>query len=464
MMMPVLFGFIALTVLLYWRSLTANYVYDDWLVLDEVHRLGAWRSLLRHVDPRGALTFRPIAWMYFILVVKLAGLTPILFHAVSVILHAINGGLVAWIGVLAGRSRAVGGAAGALYLAFTSLHVECLYWLVGFFDIGAMTFALLCVLFIQQGRLKLSAAMMGLAMLTKEAAAFLPLLVVVWAWATRRTLREHTHHAIVLGVYLCVKVLGASPFSVARDNPHAMAMSMSGVLTRLEEYVGWMAGSFFPHIGPRASTLLGTASGVLLLLLWIVFRRKGTVKTDYSTILVLVAWMLLALTPVVLLKNQSTRYYAVHAIPPMAILVAMVVADLASLVRTRWSVFAPAVLVSLVAFSNVLTVETLHRQGLRQVLINDGYFHLIYRAAAVEAIHDSLMARRDELTEGTTVSIDGVPIDAVGGNRALRLWMNDTTLQVVHGIAAETGDSLYRWRDGTQPRRIVTLRVASATE
>lgn len=55
----------------------------------------------------------------------------------------------------------------------------------------------------------------------------------------------------------------------------------------------------------------------------------------------------------------------------------------------------------------------------------------------MEAIRDTLEARYPHLPGGSTVVVDGVPLDAVGGSCAIRLWYPDSTLSMVPGALQE---------------------------
>jgi len=53
-------GLLLLSIALYWRTLSANFVADDWLVLDDLSRLGPWQAFLERANPVGSLVYRPL--------------------------------------------------------------------------------------------------------------------------------------------------------------------------------------------------------------------------------------------------------------------------------------------------------------------------------------------------------------------------------------------------------------------
>jgi len=460
-LMTVAFGLLLFTVALYWRTLLSNFVYDDWVVLDELATSGTLDSILRHFDPRGALTYRPLAWLYFAAIYGLFGLSPLGFHIIALLLHAVNGALVAWIGTQIAGKKTTGIIAGGIFIALVSLQLDCFMWLVGIYDVGAMTFGLLSLSVLMRGHLKSSAALMLCALLMKEAAVFLPLLFVCWTLLAKRPLRDLASHAALMAVYACMKLLGASPFAAPRDSGHAMAASCSILAGHGAEYLKWLASAFAPVIESN----IPEGPGILLILLvicgWGISRHHKPAKVPLSRLLLLLVWILSALAPVLLLKNQSARYYAVHALVPTALLVAILLVEITTLLAPRRAAIIAGFAVGVFAVANALYVERMFSLGLRQVIVNDGYFHLIKRAAAVDAIHDSLMARQGRLPPGTTVIVDGVPPDALGGSRALRLWFRDTTLSLRRGGPPQEEEELSDPARRQGPVIFIDLRSAS---
>jgi hypothetical protein len=444
-------GFLLLSLGLYWRALSSGYVYDDWLVLDEVSSSGALRTLVHHVDPRGLLTYRPIAWVYFVTVAHVSGLFPLTFHLVALIIHAMNGVLIAWIGARLTGERTVGIVAAVLFIALLSLHLDCFLWLVGFYDIGAMLFTLLSLVSFLKGNSKASAALMGCALLTKEASAFLPFVLLLSVGLSGRRVRDLKYHFAVSIAYGVLKVLGTSPFLIARENAHAMEASPSVFTGRLTEYLGWLAASLFPLIKP--DVLLITGGIVLLMVSGLALMRRKTHPRVINPrrALFLAGWLLLALMPVLFLKNQSAKYYAVHSAVPLTILLSGLAYEVVERIG-RKGLLIPVFAVAVVALSNALFVQGVCRKGIDQLLVNDGYFHLVKRGAVVEAIHESLKLQYPVLPHGSLVVVDGVPLDAVGGSRAIRLWYADTTLRMTSSMGLSPGDT-------TEPGKILTLHL-----
>jgi hypothetical protein len=422
---------------LYWRTLSTNFVYDDWLVLGEFHRSGAWATFLRHCNPAESLVYRPLAWLHFALLYKAFGVAPLPFHIVSLVLLSLNGALVAWIGTRLTRRKIAGVVMGAMYLVLSSLHLDTLLWMVGFYDIGATTFALLSVISLMRDRPATSAAFTMCALLTKEATAFLPVLLFLWVLLTKRSLRTLSYHAIVAALYSGVKLFGLSPFTILRDSPHAMEVSPKIIMMRGMEYLQWLLSSFVPQVKLNALPGLGFMIVLLIIVAWALARHGGSRRASSTDVWFLVVWVVLALSPVLLLRNQSARYYAVHAAIPAALLASIILLELQERVAPKRGIIGVFVLLAAVGTANALDVDRMFAQEMRQVIINDGYFHLIKRAAAVDAIRDSLMARPQPLKPGTVVVVSGFPLDAVGGSQALQIWFQDSTLTMRSGTRSD---------------------------
>jgi hypothetical protein len=448
-------GFLLLSLALCWRTLSTSYVYDDWLVLDELFSSGTLQALVHHFDPRAVLTYRPLAWVYFAAVAHFSGLNPLAFHLLALSIHAMNGVLIGWIGARVSGQRPVGILAGALFISLLSLDVDCFLWLVGFYDLGAMGFALLSMVLLMRSWRKSSAVLMGCALLTKEAVAFLPIVLVLAALLFRKRFRELGYHFAVTTAYAIAKICGASPFHIARGNAHAMDASWMVFTARLTEYSGWLAGALLPLAAPGF-----IMPGAILLLIaagfWLTTRNAGPRLMNHRRLLFLAGWFLLTLMPVLLLKNQSARYYAVHSAVPLVIALSAVAYEIVSPIGRKGHVILVAV-AAVVAISNVVFVGEMFEKGIDQLIVNDGYFHLVKRAAVVRAVYDGLNAQYPELPHGSIVVVDGVPLDAVGGSRAIRMWYKDTTLQMTTSMSLRLEDSSFA--AFTDCSKVVNLRL-----
>jgi len=173
------------------------------------------------------------------------------------------------------------------------------------------------------------------------------------------------------------------------------------------EYISWVTISFLPFLESRVTT------GVLVLLLllaWSVSRYRAPRKVPFAHIVLLVIWVFIALAPVLLLKNQSAKYYAFHAAVPAAVLASIVIREITTRAFPKRGTIVAAVLVAGVAAANAWYTESMFSLGMKQRVIHDGYFHLIGREAIVDALEDSLRAFPQPLPHGTRIFVRGASL------------------------------------------------------
>jgi len=173
-----------LTIALYAFALGGGFVYDDEQLLVETPRLvtasvklaftsdfwglpaGAWRSL----------HYRPVAMLAYSGIYRVFGLSPFAFHAVNILLHVLA--TLALFYLVRALCSEVALAAAALF-AVHPLHVETVAWMSGLTEtlVGAAVLGSLA-LFVHR-RYVLSWTLAVIAMLTKEGALILPVLVLL---------------------------------------------------------------------------------------------------------------------------------------------------------------------------------------------------------------------------------------------------------------------------------------------
>jgi protein O-mannosyl-transferase len=161
--------------------------------------------------------FRPLFILSYILDSRLWGVRPFGYHLTNVIVHGLNAFLVFRLAVgifppitpEPRMRRAIAICAGALFLLHPS-HSEAVVWISGRADLIATCFALASLLlylaFEDQARrsyLFASAACFVLALLAKESAVCLPLLILI-AGAYRSRRRTIGHFLKVCAVYLAI--------------------------------------------------------------------------------------------------------------------------------------------------------------------------------------------------------------------------------------------------------------------
>ena len=122
------------------------------------------------------------------------------WHLTSIGLHALNAVLIA--AVLRRPFGALAAIAAALVFGFHPVHTEPVGWISGRYDLLAGTFLLASVLIFLRGRPGLSVLAFAAALLSKEFAVTLPLLLTAYLLWKRRPLRESGWHWAVLAAYV----------------------------------------------------------------------------------------------------------------------------------------------------------------------------------------------------------------------------------------------------------------------
>ena len=163
---------IILLSLLYWRSLSAPFVYDD---LDQIvnnPNLSNWdsfahRFLLRPVNLTNSLlsnagsTYRPVFWISLFVDNKLWDLDPFGYHLTNLVLHLLNG-FLAFLLLLRLRLEARGALAVGLIWLSLPIDTEVVAWTSGRAYLLCTFFILLTLLaavaFIRRGGMALTAA------------------------------------------------------------------------------------------------------------------------------------------------------------------------------------------------------------------------------------------------------------------------------------------------------------------
>lgn len=167
-------GFVGASLIIYWPLLSTGLFADDYVIIEAARegRLTVWREL-----------FRPVIFLVWRPLIALTGLPAPLLHAVNIIGHGVNAGLV---GLLAHRlfgDRWSGLVAGVLFLWMPS-GLEAIAWPSGLQDVLMTTCVLLFLVIVtsapQAWRVRgLAMATLIAGLLTKETAIAAPLLAAI---------------------------------------------------------------------------------------------------------------------------------------------------------------------------------------------------------------------------------------------------------------------------------------------
>jgi hypothetical protein len=423
---------VAVTVLLYWPTVIQPYVYDDWLILYSLFS-GSISAVSDAFTPFDKLIYRPVAMVYFGLVYTVFGLDATGCHVIALILHAVNGFLVAHVLRSITGVRAASFATGILYTAAASIHLDSLLWLVGFYDIGGMFFVLASFAFFLAKRNGLSVVCLALALLVKEATLFVvPVLVLYVLLFDASSWPKLRLHVVVAGGYILLKVLGTSPFQIEPDHPHRVDLWGEHIAANAGFYARWLGESFFPSLQLSGSALLGLAAILVIgAVIQAIGMHRPLSSQEKKHLVFFLAWTVVGLLPVLILTNQAARYYATYALVPFLFLILYLVARTIPDSRSLYRSIVFGGIVAGSVLSNLSHVGHIFAEERRGVAISEGRFHLIHKADTETRFRNELRRAHPTLPPHATVVVTGPSLLLGGDGAAVKLWYNDTTLRVI---------------------------------
>lgn len=292
----VLAGLTALVILAYGGTLRNGFTFDDQAIIVKnslIKRVEHWPALLTSDywaggrDPGAAPTiraglYRPLVLLSFAVNHAVAGLTPWSYHLVNVLLHLG----VTWLLYLVARRLGFSQPASliaAILFAVHPIHTEAVAGVVGRAELLMSVGVLAGLLWGIGGRLWLSLTALLLALLSKEQAVMLPVLVLLYDFTVGRTMpashsrKPEFHHLM------------------HRYGPYVLLVAAYGVLRGL--ILGHLSppptpflDNPLPHLDwwPRLLTTIKVAGHYLRLFLW-----PDPLSADYSYQAISVAHSLL---------------------------------------------------------------------------------------------------------------------------------------------------------------------------
>ncbi|HEY8154205.1 MAG TPA: tetratricopeptide repeat protein [Myxococcota bacterium] len=257
----------ALCVLVFAGSLGGGYVLDDTRLVRDNPEITSPRRALAYFGEdywwphRVSGLYRPLTLLSFSVDHAVGAGAPLVFHASNLALHAVCSLLVLALFRALGASAAVS-VGGASLFAALAVHTEVVANLAGRSELLAAAFALAALLaHVRGGRLAFAAPpLFGAALLCKESAIALPLVMLLYDWLWRRehplsTRRNAALAASLLAValgYLALRsfALEGSPLPVPSrmDNPLvelALPLRVLNALAVAQRYLGLL---LFPAV------------------------------------------------------------------------------------------------------------------------------------------------------------------------------------------------------------------------
>jgi hypothetical protein len=300
----------------YLGTLGHGFVYDDHRFVEGNPRLGfsdAFDPAAATADGGDAGMWRPVRALSFALDRALLGPGPAGMHLSSALLHGVAAALVFALGMALALGD-LGSAAGAALFALHPVQAEAVSWISARGDLLCAVFLLAATItHLRRTGAVVTAALVTLAFLSKEAAIAAPLLFVVADLAAGGTVRVRERirpvAATAIGLLLLVGIRAA--VLAAASVPFAQAPRTGiGAMDRigdLPSMFAWYAGRFFvPTPGtfdhqlmPSMALAMAALAGVVVLASW---ERIGLPRAAAAPARCGALWAVAALVPVTLLQ------------------------------------------------------------------------------------------------------------------------------------------------------------------
>ena len=291
-------------IVVYARSLSGGFIWDDPLVLQQLRAIQSLRDLLIPPSVIPRFYFRPLIFVSYLFDRALGGEAPFWFHVSVLVFHAAN---VVLAFVLAKRlftGERMIAAGGALLFAVFPTHVESVAWMAGRSDVIACTFVLVTMLlFIERQRpwsAWLGSVTFLLGTLSKELALVCVVLVPLldlsstgrWHW------RRYIGLAIAMSVYFALRQQALGVFLGGMSTGTPMPQLANDVLRAIgfyliEAIIPLQLCAYIPAVSTGAGYLLagGLALPLGVALIVLSWRQRRW------PLAFLVAWFFITLAP-----------------------------------------------------------------------------------------------------------------------------------------------------------------------
>ncbi len=193
----------ALVIAAFAHSAASYFLSDDFVLLKHApdYRRDAWLMFHRG---GGDGFYRPIGYMGIWITEAIAGRNPIAWHAISLAIHIVNCWLFYAVASALGLSRFASIFAAALF-AIHGSRPEAVVWIAGRFDLLATCFTLLALFMFMRRRDGIALAAAVLAMLSKESAFCIPLLIAIVAIGKEKSVRRALPFWAVAAIVFCYR-------------------------------------------------------------------------------------------------------------------------------------------------------------------------------------------------------------------------------------------------------------------
>ncbi len=345
--------FVAIVVA-YGASLRYGFSQDDWffLLISRANNFGDVLNFFNPASQSGFAFFRPLGTqLYFYLFQD----KPVAMHVFMLFVQSLNGFLVMRLVERLKVKSPVPVMVGVLY-AISSVHFLSLYYIAATQQLLAASFSLLSLIFFLERKYRVSAILFVMALLSKETAIVVPGVAVVLILVNKLkpSLKAFLPYAFVFASYLLLRLTT----SATVQSEYHLSFGPS-ILTNIRWYYLFAANfpeqlvsyglprmginltQFIADYGLSAWTILVNSS---LIALFTLARLLKTRRWLY------IIWFVIALGPVILLRNHLYPHYLDLALIPFLLLLTQ---DLK--LKTQYYIFAIYALTALfsIQFSQV---------------------------------------------------------------------------------------------------------------
>ena len=253
---------IVLSFALFGNGIGGNFVFDDTIVVvgnpfinEQLDGFGKiFTTPYFAYQPRPGL-YRPLTIASYSLNSFIFGFSPVGFHVVNILLHALTSFLVFILFYRVGGK--ITAFAGFLFFIFLPVHVEAVTSIVGRAEILSLLFTVGALILALKQRYVFASGLFFLGLLSKEmAVSFLPIfLFLEFLWhkkSVKAVSKDFLYFIPPLVLYSVLRYVALGKYFLKNDatfvyNPIKFAPFLSGILTSFKVFYLYLEKIFFPY-------------------------------------------------------------------------------------------------------------------------------------------------------------------------------------------------------------------------
>lgn len=335
-----------LVVILFFPSLSSYFMQDDFFHL-KMSRVENWRDVLAFFsfrNPYGYSFYRPLTTQVYLWIVRsVFGLNPLFFHLIGWIFYFGLIFLVFRLINMITKREKVALLAAFLY-AINASQLGNLYYISNFQELGVAAFSFLAVIFFLKQKDRTSLLFFALALLSKETAIMVPLLLFTCQALFKRVSRRLLPFFLILILYF---VLHFQSGFIPTTGVYSPVFSPKKILNTFGWYFLWALGTpemLVDFVGPRLAlnprflqlfplfaviifTCLAILLAYFLLAGFYLLFKKREFFGD-KAIWFFVAWFLITISPVLLWPQHKFSFYLTTPLLGFSAVVSLVVLEI----------------------------------------------------------------------------------------------------------------------------------------